>query len=118
MAQKLNIEEPAGTPAEQRRTVRLVNALAAAVGSVPTAGAELAGYEVSDGTLTHNAAVDGTCSNLRFWFWWRWSRSFPRDAREQIARWAGQRDARVAGPAARVHRRGPHLRRREAPLGR
>lgn len=91
MAQKLNIEEPAGSPAEQRRTARLVDALVAAVGSVPTAGVELAGYEVSDGTLTHDAALDVRVGDTRFSVLVEVKPElYPRDAREQIARWAGR----------------------------
>jgi hypothetical protein len=104
MAQKLNIEEPAGTPTEQRRTVRLVHALAAAVGSVPTAGAELAGYEVSDGTLTHDAALDVRVGDTRFSVLVEVKPElYPRDAREQIARWAGREGRPRRRPGRREH---------------
>lgn len=91
MAPNLNIEDPAGSPAEQRRTARLIDALVAAVGSVPTAGAELTGYEVPDGALTHDAALDVRVGNTRFSLLVEVkSELYPRDAREQIARWAGR----------------------------
>lgn len=91
MASKLNIEEPPGTPAEQRRTVRLVNSLVAAINSVPTAGAEFIGYEASDGTLIHDAKLEVSVGETGFSLLVEVkSEIYPRDAREQIARWTGQ----------------------------